>query len=242
MPLRSTLITLLAFGAVIVIALQAHSFVPFLLTVSRLRSSSPSTAAAARSQRATVLPMGSDRCSTKWHVSRVMESKRGAVGNRRNTHFGWRENDAFDPLAEHGGSLVQSRGIGPVTTIDGTHDFVGEVPPPEANVTAMRETQSLQGLGFVDAVPDETWLAIAEAEFEADPATAGRVHMVFDLASRSAAVGKFGWKAQVPTLFQFAGDALLNEIGITSPGFRDEVCPQGDCHRTRLQPCAGTQR
>ena len=103
-------------------------------------------------------------------------------------------------------------------------------------MTAIRETQSLQGLGFVDAVPDATWLAIAEAQFAADPATAGRVHMVFDLASRSAAVGKFGWKARVPTLLQFAGDALLNEIGITSPGFRDEVCPQGDCHALAFNP------
>ena len=160
----------------------------------------------------------------------------GRSGNRRNTHFGWREKEAFDPLAEHGGTLIQVRGIGPITTIDGIHDFVGEVPPRETNVTAVRETQSLQGLGFVDAVPDETWLAIAEAEFEADPATAGRLHMVFDLASRSATVGKFGWKAHVPTLFQFAGNALLNEIGITSPGFRDEVCPQGDCLALAFNP------
>jgi CxxC motif-containing protein (DUF1111 family) len=160
----------------------------------------------------------------------------GRAGNRRNMHFGWREKDVFDPLAEHGGSLVQARGIGPITMIDGTHDFAGEVPPREANVTAVRETQSLQGLGFVDAVPDATWLAIAEAELAADPATAGRVHLVFDLASRSAAVGKFGWKAQVTTLLQFVGAALLNEIGITNPGFRDELCPQGDCHALAFNP------
>ena len=43
-------------------------------------------------------------------------------------------------------------------------------------------------------------------------------------------VGKFGWKAQVPNLFQFSGDAYLNEMGITSPMFPDENCPQGDCN------------
>jgi CxxC motif-containing protein (DUF1111 family) len=41
-------------------------------------------------------------------------------------------------------------------------------------------------------------------------------------------VGKFGWKAQVPTLFQFAGDAYLNEMGITNPMFPNENCPEGD--------------
>jgi CxxC motif-containing protein (DUF1111 family) len=160
----------------------------------------------------------------------------GRSGNRRNTHFGFRAGDVFDPLGELGGSLVQLSGIGPVTTVDGTYDFKGEATPLEANVTATRETQSLQGLGFVDAVPDGTWRAIADAELAADPAAAGRVHMVWNIASGSAAVGKFGWKAQVPTLFQFSGDALLNEIGITSPGFRDEVCPRGDCHALAFNP------
>jgi CxxC motif-containing protein (DUF1111 family) len=160
----------------------------------------------------------------------------GRAANRRNTHFGFRQDEVFDPLTERGGSLVQSRGIGLVTTGDGIHEFVGEVPPPEANVIALRETPSLQGLGFVDAVPDATWLAIAEAELAANPATAGRVHMVFDVASRVEAVGKFGWKAQVPTLRQFAADALRSEIGITSPGFPDELCPRGDCQALAFNP------
>jgi CxxC motif-containing protein (DUF1111 family) len=42
-------------------------------------------------------------------------------------------------------------------------------------------------------------------------------------------VGRFGWKAQVPTLFQFSGDAYLNEMGITNPEFQGENCPQGNC-------------
>ena len=217
MTLRSTLVGLLAFGAVMVIALQAQTFhavpVDGLTPAQRLAWEHGSRTFSKVYRVADGLgPLFNELACVACHG---VEAGRSA--NRRNTHFGLRENDVFDPLAERGGSLVQSRGIGPVTTVDGTHDFVGEVPPPEANVTATRETQSLQGLGFVDAVPDATWLAIAEAELAADPATAGRVHVVFNLASGSAAVGKFGWKAQVPTLFQFAGDALLNEIGITSP-------------------------
>lgn len=160
----------------------------------------------------------------------------GRGSDRLVTRFGRTAGDDFDPLEYLGGSLVQDRGIGPVTTADGTHDFAGETVPAEANVLARRRSQSLLGLGFVDAVPDETWLAIAEEERLADPSTAGRVQLVFDPATGGAVIGRFGWKAQVPTLRAFAGDALLNEMGITSPGFRDELCPQGDCLALGFNP------
>jgi len=161
----------------------------------------------------------------------------GAAGsNRTVTRFGRITNGVFDSLSELGGSLVQSRGIGSVTTVDGTHSFEAERVPPEASVRTTRRTTTLRGLGFVDAVPDETWIAIARSEVAANDGTAGRVHMVLDLATGKAAVGKFGWKAQVPSLFQFSGDALLNEMGITNPQFLDESCPQGDCMALAFNP------
>jgi CxxC motif-containing protein (DUF1111 family) len=51
-----------------------------------------------------------------------------------------------------------------------------------------------------------------------------------------ARVGRFGWKAQVVSLREFAGSAYLNEIGMTSPDFPDELPPQGgpvSCDMTR---------
>jgi CxxC motif-containing protein (DUF1111 family) len=53
--------------------------------------------------------------------------------------------------------------------------------------------------------------------------------MVNDIATGKSAVGKFGWKDQNPSLFQFSGDAYLNEMGITNPQFPNENCPNGDC-------------
>jgi len=160
----------------------------------------------------------------------------GNGSNRLVTRFGRLTEDGFDPLTHLGGTLVQDRGIGVVTTVDGTWDFVGETVPSEATIVVRRRSQSLLGLGFVDAVPDETWFAIAHEQLEADPATAGRVQQVVDPVTGATRVGRFGWKAQVPTLRAFAGDAMLNEMGITSPGFRDEVCPQGDCLALGFNP------
>jgi CxxC motif-containing protein (DUF1111 family) len=156
--------------------------------------------------------------------------------NRINTRFGRREDHLFDPLERLGGSLVQSRGIGTIPTADGNVHFSGEGVPDQANTVTVRRTPTLQGLGFVDAVPDATWLAIAEAQLVADPSTAGRVHRVFDTATGAVAVGKFGWKAQVATLRRFAGDALVNELGITNPEFPHEPCPQGDCAALAFNP------
>jgi CxxC motif-containing protein (DUF1111 family) len=40
-------------------------------------------------------------------------------------------------------------------------------------------------------------------------------------------VGRFGRKAQIATLHEFAGDAYLTEMGITSPQFPTDLAPQG---------------
>ena len=43
----------------------------------------------------------------------------------------------------------------------------------------------------------------------------------------------------MPTLFQFSGDAYLNEMGITNPQFPNENCPQGDCAALAFNPAKG---
>jgi len=137
-------------------------------------------------------------------------------------------------MVEFGGSLRQDHGIGQV----GLYDFNAERVPPEATIIAQRRTPPLFGLGLVDAVPDATFEALARMQARSTPETAGRTNKVTDIANK-VVVGKFGWKAQVPTLFQFAGDAYLNEMGITNPLFPNENCPQGDCSLLSGNPAPG---
>jgi CxxC motif-containing protein (DUF1111 family) len=92
---------------------------------------------------------------------------------------------------------------------------------------AHRRTTSLFGLGLVDHVPDDTFVALSNSQ---PAATRGTVSIVFNPdTGNPTAVGKFGWKAQVATLHVFAGDAYLNEMGVTNPSFPNENCPQGNC-------------
>src|SRR5229473_7504925 len=163
----------------------------------------------------------------------------GGTTGRMETRFGRVVNGGFDPLTELGGSLIQDKGIGLVTTAAGSFTFVGEVVPTGATVTARRITTPLFGLGLVDAVPDEQLVQLARLEAATSPATAGTLTLTTDIRTGRTRVGRFGWKAQVPTLFQFSGDAYLNEMGITTPDFPNENCPQGDCSELSFNPAPG---
>ncbi len=162
----------------------------------------------------------------------------GGGSTRLETRFGRRRyNGQFDPLSQFGGSLIQEQGIGRADECD----FVPEIVPPEATIVAKRRTTPLFGLGLVDAVPDSTFQWLADSErWDSDrwdsDRTYGVVSWVTNNRTRKLSVGKFGWKGQVPTVVQFAGDAYVNEMGITSPDFRNENCPGGDCDSLECNP------
>jgi len=155
----------------------------------------------------------------------------GGGSERIETRFGAYTSLAFDALAAHGGSLIQTDGIGAYADCV----FVGEKVPPIATVVAGRRATPLFGLGLVDAVPNQTFVNIARRQKWQRPEIAGRPHIVTDLATGKPAVGRFGWKNQVASLLTFSADAYLNEMGITTPLFPDESCPQGDC--TAIERC-----
>jgi CxxC motif-containing protein (DUF1111 family) len=156
----------------------------------------------------------------------------GGSGDTIETRFGRTTNGVFDPMTELGGSLIQVRGIGPA----GNCNFVGETVPATATIQAGRRTTPLFGFGLVDAVPDSFFWGLARQESQRYPFEAGHPSVVRDLRTGRDAVGRFGWKAQVPNLFQFSGDAYLNEMGITNPLFPDESCPQGQCDLLACNP------
>jgi CxxC motif-containing protein (DUF1111 family) len=159
----------------------------------------------------------------------------GGASRRVVTRFGARNGATFDPLTSLGGSLIQEHGIGPRE--GSPHTFMGETVPAAANVIARRRTTSLFGLGFVDATSDADFFALAQLQSaRRRDGIAGRVSMADNISAGMQTVGKFGWKAQVPTLFQFAGDAYLNEMGITNPQFPNENCPNGNCAELAFNP------
>ena len=109
------------------------------------------------------------------------------------------------------------------------------VMPPEVNVIARRMPIPLFGSGLVEAIPDETLIAL-EDPFDRDrDGISGRAAIVTDVATGQRRVGRFGWKAQIATLLTFSGDAYTNEMGVTNDVFPLE--PLGGISQARLREC-----
>jgi CxxC motif-containing protein (DUF1111 family) len=92
-----------------------------------------------------------------------------------------------------------------------------EVPDSE-NIQTLRAVLNTLGDGFVEAVDDRTFLAIAANQpAQSDGMIHGEVVQAPILeAPGQTGVGKFGWKDQDPTILSFVADAYLNEMGVTN--------------------------
>jgi CxxC motif-containing protein (DUF1111 family) len=110
-----------------------------------------------------------------------------------------------------GGSLIQSRS---------THPDIFERVPFEDSVSTFRISTNTLGAGFIEAIANDTLLAIRNAQ----PASIrGRALQVAVLEANNAPrIGRFGHKSQHASLESFAADAYLNEMGITTPILPDE--------------------
>ena len=80
-----------------------------------------------------------------------------------------------------------------------------------------RNPPPLFGAGLIAALPDS---AFQEAAGRQPPAVRGRAHQMQD-----GRIGRFGWKAQVPSLDEFVMRACANELGLEVPGHHQAASP-----------------
>lgn len=122
-----------------------------------------------------------------------------------------------------GRSLVNDRAICPSGAFPDTE--IQERVPDTENIRTFRLSLSLLGDGFVEAVADQTLINLAEQQCKSSHhKICGQVLQVPIVeAPGQMAVGRFGWKDQHASLLSFAGDAYLNEMGITNRLQPDEV-------------------
>ena len=122
-----------------------------------------------------------------------------------------------------GRTLVNDRAICPNGAFPDTE--IHERVPDTEKIRTTRISLNLLGDGFVEAVADQTLIDLAREQCRKSGGKvcgqAIRVPIVE--APGETGVGRFGWKDQHASLQSFSGDAYLNEMGITSRLFPDEV-------------------
>src|SRR5579885_1494447 len=111
----------------------------------------------------------------------------------------------FDPMDGHGGPIARQFSVDSLGQPCGLPTGV----PPQATLTSRRSAMSLEGTSLLDFIADGDILKAQAAEPDA---VRGRRNILAD-----GRAGRFGWKAQTPTLVEFMGEALRDEIGITNP-------------------------
>ncbi len=122
-----------------------------------------------------------------------------------------------------GRSLVNDRAICPNVAFP--NNEIQERVPDTETIRTLRLSLNLLGDGFVEAVADQTLIDLAQQQCKSSHRKiCGQVLEVPIVeAPGQMSVGRFGWKDQHASLLSFAGDAYLNEMGITNRLQPDEV-------------------
>jgi CxxC motif-containing protein (DUF1111 family) len=123
----------------------------------------------------------------------------------------------------------------PTYTIDGLSrgDMASEA------MYSPRVAPHMVGLGLLEAVAEADILALADPDDADGDGISGRANHVWDAARGETAIGRFGWKANQPTLAQQTAGAFLGDMGITTTMFSQESCTdvETDC---KAAPTGGT--
>lgn len=98
---------------------------------------------------------------------------------------------------------------------------------------SVRMAPVLTGLGLLDAVPEEQLLDWEDPQDADGDGISGRVNRVFDIAGQQETIGRFGWKAEQPSVKQQSAGAFHADIGISSSLFEGQNCTasQIDCQQ-----------
>ncbi len=91
-------------------------------------------------------------------------------------------------------------------------------------VLSPRVAPAMMGVGLLENVPASVIEAQADPDDADGDGISGRPHHVVDRATGDEVLGRFGWKAAVPTIRDQTAEAFANDIGITSEEVPGQPC------------------
>ncbi|MEN0002700.1 MAG: di-heme oxidoredictase family protein [Bacteroidota bacterium] len=100
-----------------------------------------------------------------------------------------------------------------------------------------RIANQIIGLGLLEALEERTLLDLVEQQAAIDDGVTGKANYVWNIEAQKMTIGRFGWKANQPTLRQQVASAFAGDIGITSSLFPEDDAPTHSDYAT--QPNGG---
>ncbi len=82
-----------------------------------------------------------------------------------------------------------------------------------------RNTSPVFGLGLLEAVSETSILTQVDEQDADGNYISGKANYVWNVASQSMSIGRFGWKASSPSIVQQCAEAFQQDMGITSSSF-----------------------
>ncbi|HEY0262667.1 MAG TPA: di-heme oxidoredictase family protein, partial [Chitinophagales bacterium] len=146
----------------------------------------------------------------------------------------------FQPIAIPGvqpeGDFIISRTTISGTYADGTsytlqkptYTLSGNYGSTAGLLTSPRLSPPMIGLGLLEAINESDILAKAD-ETDADgDGISGKANYVWNYVTNAPQLGRFGWKANEPSIFQQVAGAFNGDIGLTTSLFTSDGCTSAE--------------
>lgn len=104
---------------------------------------------------------------------------------------------------------------------------VYEFGGPQPALYSVRQAPQVIGMGLLEAIPEQAILANVDANDVNGDGVRGKANLVTNPETGQINVGRFGWKAAKASVRHQVSEALVQDMGVTSP-----VYPLRSCQKT----------
>lgn len=97
-------------------------------------------------------------------------------------------------------------------------------PLAEGLLVSPRVAPAMIGLGLLEAIDEARLRELADPDDADGDGISGRLNEVWDVERGALSLGRFGWKAEQPSVRQQVAAAFLGDLGVTSSLFPEQDC------------------
>lgn len=96
------------------------------------------------------------------------------------------------------------------------------IPFPANAMISPRMSMPVFGLGLIEAIPESRILSLQDVNDADNDGISGKANYVWNPASQKTELGRFGWKANAPSVLVQSAGAYAHDMGVTNSIFKTE--------------------